>query len=75
MAKLQDIYASGLGAIGYAECPSPSRKYRLFVKPDKPNVWLGRNGAVRIGKTVTGSAAMSDAGKARLADRASSFIS
>jgi hypothetical protein len=44
--------------------PSKSRKYRQFEKHDKvlgkKNYWVGRNGAVRYGKTVSKSISLTD---------------
>ena len=41
---------------GYKEVESRSRKYRQFTKDEnKKYIFVGRRGAVRYGKTVTGS--------------------
>ena len=46
---LQDKYAAGLIAMGFAEMDSGSRKYRLFTKPTSSvgYVWLGKSGSAR----------------------------
>jgi len=56
--KLQDRVARYLiEAKGFQEIPSTSRKYRKFMDPlNKGHFhFLGRNGAVRIGRTISGS--------------------
>lgn len=73
---LQEQYIKALVAYGYvisAEQPrlggpkTFSKKYVRLHHPENDRVyWIGRLGAVRVGKTVTGSFAMSDAWKAKL---------
>ena len=46
-----------LGEVGYEEADSPSRKYRKFVRKDRPGafLWVGKAGAVRCGRTSSQS--------------------
>jgi len=42
------------------EVPSKSRKYRLLVGPKKDLYWIGRRGAVRVGRTLSDSQSITD---------------
>lgn len=55
MTKRERVIAV-LQAEGSREVPSKSRKYRQFTSDD-PNqyYWVGKCGACRYGRTVTGS--------------------
>ena len=67
--KLQDKYRKGLEAMGYRVTDTRSAKYVAMNKPGLPRhktLWLGRSGAVRVGRTVSGSVPISDASKARI---------
>ena len=54
ISKLQDA--------GYRETPSPSRKYVGFRDPkDRFRVlWVGKAGAVRVGRTIAESFSITD---------------
>ncbi len=56
------LVATGRGTI----VPSRSRKYVTLKRPDKSFFYVGRNGALRFGKTVSGSIAAPDDFKRRL---------
>ena len=56
------LIATGRGTI----VPSRSRKYVTLERPDKSFFYVGRNGALRFGKTVTDSMASPDDFKRRL---------
>jgi len=56
--KLQDRVAAYLiEAKGFLEIPSTSQKYRKFMNPLKKGqfYFLGKSGAVRVGRTVSNS--------------------
>ena len=40
---------------GCKEVQSTSRKYRQFIAPNGKNYWVGKQGAVRIGKCISKS--------------------
>lgn len=45
---------------GYREVASSSRKYRKFVRDHDLNaMWVGKCGAVRVGRTVSDSISLS----------------
>ena len=46
--------------------PSRSRKYVTLERPDKSSFYVGRNGALRFGKTVSTSVAAPEDFKRRL---------
>lgn len=47
--------------VGMKEAPSRSRKYRKFIFTDLERAyWVGRKGAVRVGKTVSNSISLTD---------------
>ncbi len=56
------LVATGRGTI----VPSRSRKYITLERPDKSFFYVGRNGAVRFGRTVTDSVAAPEDFKRRL---------
>lgn len=76
MKTLQDRYAAALVARGATEVlPSPTSKARTFTVPKRADGderpyplfhFLGRSGAVRIGRNYTESHAVSDRFKAQL---------
>ncbi len=72
---MQEKFAAALVARGEAEVPSKSRKYRTFTRTYNGQrigyFFLGKAGAVRVGVRASSSAAVSDAGKARLLEAAS----
>lgn len=52
----QQVNAEVLLAAGWREDRDyPSRKYRVFVRAGHDKVFLGRAGAVRVGKTASDS--------------------
>jgi len=59
--KLQDRLARYLiEGKGFQEVPSSSRKYRKFMNPLRKEQFhfVGKNGAVRVGRTITDSISM-----------------
>ena len=56
------LVTTGRGTI----VPSRSCKYITLERPDKSLFYVGRNGALRFGKTVSGSMAAPDDFKRRL---------
>ena len=56
------LVATGRGTI----VPSRSRKYITLERPDKSFFYVGRNGALRFGRTVTDSVAAPEDFKRRL---------
>lgn len=56
------LVATGRGTI----VPSRSRKYITLERPDKSFFYVGRNGALRFGRTVTDSVAAPEDFKQRL---------
>ena len=56
------LVATGRGTI----VPSRSRKYVTLERPDQSFFYVGSNGALRFGKTVSGSIAAPDDFKRRL---------
>lgn len=63
---MQERYAERLAALGETEVPSKSRKYRTFTRRKGGFYFLGRNGAVRYGRSSSRSLAASDGFKALL---------
>ena len=61
------LIATGRGTI----VPSRSGKYITLERPDGSFFYVGKAGALRYGKTVTGSVAAPDDFKRRLLDEAS----
>jgi hypothetical protein len=60
-AKLSELILEWLKMMRWEEVTSTSSKYRKFRKQNvKTFVWLGRCGAVRIGRTVTNSHSRTD---------------
>ena len=45
---------------GYTQAPCTSRKYTKLTKPMKQPYWIGKNGAVRSGRTIASSISMTD---------------
>ena len=71
MAKttIRDRYEAGLVAIGWSLINGASSKYKTFVKTGKDRkVFLGKSGAVRIGKNSTNSIPVQDRTKEILID-------
>lgn len=74
MATLQERFAAALTARGEHEVPSRSSKYRTFTRQSKGTdglprtlfYFLGRNGALRVGRAVSDSLPCSDKFKASL---------
>lgn len=60
---LRDRVIEKLKARGCRELPSPSRKYRKFTYPQSSDrfYWVGKAGALRIGRTVGESFSVSSA--------------
>ncbi|QNT69131.1 hypothetical protein [Defluviicoccus vanus] len=56
------LVATGRGTI----VPSRSRKYITLERPDRSFFYVGRNGALRFGRTVTDSVAAPEDFKRRL---------
>ena len=54
MATKTERNIASLTSIGGVERNSPSRKYRL-VEWHGRNYWFGKNGAIRMGRTVSES--------------------
>jgi len=61
MTKTDKVIAFLLSKGMVEVVPSGSRKYRKFASPnhDKGFYWVGKAGAIRIGKTSTGSRSIS----------------
>ncbi len=59
---VEALVATGRGTI----IPSRSRKYITLERPDKSFFYVGRNGALRFGKTVSTGVAAPEVLKRRL---------
>ena len=56
MATRQDIICNKLTAQGLKEVRNPSTsKYRVFTRADGQKYFVGKNGALRVGMTVSTS--------------------
>lgn len=57
MTKKSDKVIALITKRGAREVKSTSSKYRKFTVPNRPDTfyWVGKNGALRVGKTVSDS--------------------
>lgn len=72
MAKttLTEMIQAGLIAMGATEVPVKSSKYKAYhLKGRSYNYFVGKAGALRIGKTPTNSTAVLEQTKQKVADR------
>ena len=67
MATLRERYEEGLITLGYTKDENaPTRKYIVYKKEGRQNIYLGKSGAVRVGRIVSATHPLNDRAKHRL---------
>jgi hypothetical protein len=59
--KKRDMVIKYFEHFGYTKIESRSKKYLTYGRVGRPNVYIGENGTIRIGNTVTESIAVTTA--------------
>lgn len=60
MATRQEIICNRLISKGHKEIKGKSSKYRTFQRPNGEFYFIGKNGAIRTGKSVSDSISITD---------------
>jgi len=58
--KKSETFIRALEVLGFHEEKSPSKKYRKFVREGYLPIWIGKYGALRMGKNSSDSIALSE---------------
>jgi hypothetical protein len=59
-ATLRDRYVAALLARGCIQIASTSRRYVIFEAADHTRYYLGKNGSLRVGRTIADSVPVGD---------------